>query len=109
MEMEIVGKLIKVGDGYYITIPVEVHNDWKARLLENVDVVTVDYDEQNDELIIYPYQLKFPGDVRKLIQRGTTHILTVPKRVGEMWSSRGVVYLRKLYFEKDLKFVVKPM
>ena len=107
--MEIVGKLIKIREQYYITIPVYVHQTWSEFLMEDVHVVTLQYDENSNELTVYPYQLNKRGEMRKVIKRGSTWIITVPVTIGQKWYDSGVMFVRKMFFEKDMKLVVKPL
>jgi len=107
--MEAVGKLIKIREQYYITIPAYVHKRWIELLMEDVHVVTLQYNENSNELVIYPYQLNKVGEMRKVIKRGSTWIITVPVAIGQKWYENGVAFVRKLFFEKEMKLVVKPL
>ncbi|MCS7366604.1 MAG: hypothetical protein NDF52_01855 [archaeon YNP-WB-062] len=107
--MEIIGKLIKIREQYFITIPALIHQEWRKFLMEEVHIVTVQYDEKSNELTVYPYQLNKQGEVRKVIKRGNTWIITVPYSVGQKWYEDGVVFVRKLFFNKEMKLVVKPL
>jgi len=107
--METIGKLIKVRNGYFVTIPVEVWRHWKSVLMEDVDIVSLNYDNGNNELVIYPRQILKQGLLRKVIKRGDTWIITLPREIGSRWEGEGVVYLAKKYDEKLLKFTVTPV
>jgi hypothetical protein len=107
--MEIVGKLIKIREQYFITIPTAVHQEWRKFLMEEVHIVTVQYDEKSNELTVYPYQLNKRGEMRKVIKRGSTWIITVPFHIGSKWYEDGVAFVRKMFFEKEMKLVVKPL
>jgi hypothetical protein len=107
--MEIVGKLIKIRDQYYVTIPVYVHEKWREFLMEDVHILTLQYDEKSNELTVYPYQLNKRGEMRKVIKRGSTWIITVPVSIGQKWYENGVMFVRKMFFEKEMKLVVKPL
>jgi len=107
--VELVGKFIKVGNYHYITIPAEVRDHWKSVLMEDVDIVSVDFNEKENEMIVFPRQISRHGYFRKVIKRSNVWLITVPREIANRWSHEGVVFLRKLYDEKLLKLVVKPM
>jgi len=105
--MEYIGKLIRVRNQILITVPVDVYREWEKRLMEEIDMVNVHYDENRDEMTVYPYQLKMRGEIRKIIKRGSTYLLTVPKEVGNRWSN--VVFVRKVFSDSDMGLVIKPV
>ena len=105
--MEYIGKLIRVRNQHLITVPVDVYREWTKLLMEEVDMVNMHYDENRDEIAIYPYQLKMRGEVRKIIKRGSTYLLTIPKEVGSKWSD--VVFVRKVFSRSDMGLVIKPV
>lgn len=107
--MEYVGKLIKVRNQYFITVPVYVYREWRKLLMEEIDMVNMRYDENRDEICVYPHQLKMHGELRKLIQRGSTYLLTVPKDIGSKWYGSGAVFVRKVFSEKDICLTLKPI
>jgi hypothetical protein len=107
--MEYVGKLIRVRNQYFITVPVDVYREWRKLLIEEVNIVNVRYDENTDVIYVYPHQLKMHGELRKLIQRGSTYLLTVPQDIGNKWYSSGAVFVRKVFSEKDMCLAVKPV
>ena len=107
--MEYVGKLIRVRNQYFITVPVYVYSEWRKLLMEDIDMVNMRYDENRDEIYVYPHQLKMQGELRKLIQRGSTYLLTVPKEVGNRWYDSGAVFVRKVFSSKDMCLTLKPI
>lgn len=107
--METIGKLIKVRDQYYVTIPVEVQRHWRKMLMEEVDIVSMSYDESSLQIVIYPRQINKSGILRKIIKRGDTWLITIPKNLGLQLEENGIRYLKKLYDEKLLKFVIAPL
>jgi hypothetical protein len=107
--MEYIGKLIRVRNQHLITVPVDVYREWTKLLMEEVDFVNMRYDENRDEICIYPYQLKMQGEIRKLTKRGSTCLLTVPKDIGSKWYGSGVLFVRKVFYRSDMGLVIKPV
>ena len=112
--MEIIGKLIHIRKYFYITIPSFVYQHWCDASNSDVKYVLVSYDEKDDSMIIYPYlwgkeKKHVKGEIRKLIIRGSTVLITIPFSIGTEWFDKGVIYLRKMYFEDEYKLVVKPL
>jgi hypothetical protein len=107
--MEYVGKLIRVRNQYFVTVPTDVYREWRKLLMEEINIVNVRYDENTDEIYVYPHQLKMHGELKKLIHRGSTYLLTVPKEIGSKWYESGAVFVRKVFSAKDMCLTLKPI